>query len=104
MVPTGTRTQQSPPPGTAIARSPGGGTGVATRSRARAVSVRLPTRGRSGIDGVPPEYDDGLQWLMNGWARHPIGVTVALLARHLDMGVHVLVHGHLVERPLRRWT
>ncbi len=80
MVPTGARTQQNPPPGTAIARSPGGGAGIATRSRARAVTRRLPTRGRSGIDGVPPAYDDGLQWLMNGWARHPIGVTVALLA------------------------
>ena len=80
MVPTGTRTQQNSPAGTAIARSPGGGAAVATRTRARTVVRQLPTTGRSGIDGVPPEYDDGLQWLLTGWVRHPIGVTVALLA------------------------
>ena len=37
-----------------------------------------PVVGRSGVDGIPPEYDDGRQWLQNGIRRHPKGALVAL--------------------------
>lgn len=35
--------------------------------------------GPSGIDGIPANYDDGVQWLRNGFRRHPAAVWIALV-------------------------
>jgi len=39
----------------------------------------MQATGPSGIDGIPAQYDDGVQWLRNGFRRHPAAVWIALV-------------------------
>jgi Zn-dependent protease with chaperone function len=43
-------------------------------------SVLTTAAGPSGVEGLPAEYDDGVQWLRNGLLRHPTGVWIGLVA------------------------
>src|SRR5690349_16471990 len=54
----------------------------------------MPVAGKSQIEGIPAEYDDGKQWLRNGFRRQPRAVIIGLLLA--NTGVWLALWGALI--------